>query len=113
MGMYNIVENHRVTDVSPKLKYGTDEQQLNPEGVPLWTVTVKMIGTDGDGDPASETIKIPFPSAREPQGLMGQKVETEGLEQNFIVDHKEKQFTVYYRARGVALKQKAGVGAEK
>lgn len=112
---YTLPEDHRVVDVAPKPVHDskTGEQQVSADGTPLWAVSVKMMWTDSDGDGTNERIKITVPSAREPQGLVGQRIQTEGLEQGFVVNHRESQFTVYYRARSVSAKQKAGVGAEK
>lgn len=78
---YVLPENHRVTDVSPKLKFGseTGEQDTNGAGLPLWRISVKILYTDSDGDPASETIRISVPSRNEPTGLQTQKISTEGL----------------------------------
>lgn len=79
---YTLPKNHRVTDVSPKLKFGseTGEQDTNVQGLPLWQVTVKLLWNDSDGDPTSASVRISFPSQTEPTGLIGSPISAEGLE---------------------------------
>lgn len=78
---YALPQKHRVIDVSPKLRFGSDgEQDTNAEGMPLWTITTKLLWEDAEGDPTSQTIRISVPSRTEPAGFIGQQVIAKGLE---------------------------------
>lgn len=73
--------NHRVIDVSPRVKFGseTGEQDTDRDGIPLWNAQVKILFEDQDGDPTNEVIRITFPSQAQPTGLIDQAITTEGL----------------------------------
>lgn len=81
---YALTVSHRVLDVTPKLVFedgqATGEQATNPDGLPLWAVSVKLFYTDAEGDPASTKVKVTVPARHEPSGLIGQQAKFTGLE---------------------------------
>lgn len=75
--------NHRVLDVFPKPKYvdgkRTDEQDTNSQGIPLWSVQVKLLFEDQHGDPTNEIIRITIPGTSEPTNLKDHRIKAENL----------------------------------
>lgn len=79
---YILPEDHRLVSVDPKTLYRdgqrTDEQDTRG-GVPLWSVMVKVLFTDADGDPTSDRLKVTVPSRGAPKITAGGRVNFEGL----------------------------------
>lgn len=107
---YTLPQNHRVTDVAPKRNFNseTGEQDTNAQGLPLWTVTAKILWNDADGDPTSASIRISVPSRTEPTGLVGSPITAEGLEIGTMTNGN-----TYFRAASVAPLTPAKAPAEK
>lgn len=101
---YTLPENHRVTDIAPKIKYGseTGEQDTTGQGVPQWTVTVKLIWQDSEGDPTSQSIRMTVPSRTELPPVVGQQIVTEGLEIGTM-----NNGTTFFRAASIAPKARS------
>ena len=52
-----------ISEPEPKLEYGQLVQRYNPQGVPLYSVSVLLSGT---GDREDPTTRITFPSTQPP-----------------------------------------------
>ena len=75
--------NHRVLDVFPKPEYvngqRTGEQDTNAQGIPMWSIQVKLLFEDQHGDPTNEIIRISVPGTSEPKNLKDQRIQVENL----------------------------------
>jgi len=92
---------------TPKMKFGSDEQDTTSEGLPKWEVQVVGGFTDPFGRSQNEILKITVAAKADPLASVGQltPVKLRGFEVG-VMDKRDRQGNVtgaqvYYRAEAI------------